>query len=52
MLPTRGRFIVCLASFDIIEMGLSPYLTFALVFVTLWSRVAVIAMAIVPFHAA
>ena len=45
LLATRGGFVECLAGFDIVQMGTSPYLTSTLVSVMLWSGVAVTAAA-------
>ena len=42
-MPTRGGFVECLAGFDIIQAGTSPYLTSTLISVILWSGVAVAA---------
>ena len=46
LLATGGGFVKCLAGFVIIQMGTLPYLTSTLVFVILWSGVAVTAAAI------
>ena len=37
LLATRGGFLECLADFDIVRMGTSPYLTSTLASITLWS---------------
>ena len=45
LLVTIGGFVECLVGFDIVQMGISPYLTSTLVSVKLWSGVAVTAAA-------
>ena len=45
LLATRGGFVECLAGFDIIQTGTSPFLTSTLVSVILSSGVVVIAAA-------
>ena len=44
LLATRGGFIECLAGFNIVQIGTSPYPTFTLVS-ALWSGVAITAAA-------
>ena len=45
-MATRGEFVECLAGFDIVQMGTSPYLTSSLVSIMLWSGLTVTAAVI------
>ena len=50
LLATREGFLKCLVGFDIIQKGISPYLTSTLVSVTLWKSVALTAAAMLSCY--